>query len=116
MSIPLEDNVSDILGKAQRGLGISDGQLAARSGVTVEKIHQIRTGDFDDDAVSRAAPILKLNAAALRKLATGEWLPERVEEIARMLSGAAITEEARAAARRLLLEAASPPKKLRKRA
>ncbi|HEY1637600.1 MAG TPA: DNA repair protein RecN [Rhizomicrobium sp.] len=41
---------------------------------------------------------------------------ERVEEIARMLSGAAITEEARAAARRLLLEAAPPPKKLRKRA
>jgi DNA repair protein RecN (Recombination protein N) len=41
---------------------------------------------------------------------------ERVEEIARMLSGAAITEEARAAARRLLMEAAPQPKKLRKRA
>jgi DNA repair protein RecN (Recombination protein N) len=40
----------------------------------------------------------------------------RVEEIARMLSGAAITEEARAAARRLLIEAQTPPKKLRKRA
>ncbi len=33
---------------------------------------------------------------------------ERVEEIARMLSGAAVTEEARAAARRLLAEAQSP--------
>ena len=32
---------------------------------------------------------------------------ERVEEIARMLSGAAVTEEARAAARRLLIEAQS---------
>jgi DNA repair protein RecN (Recombination protein N) len=41
---------------------------------------------------------------------------ERVEEIARMLSGAAITEEARAAARRLLVEAQTPPRKLRKRA
>jgi DNA repair protein RecN (Recombination protein N) len=41
---------------------------------------------------------------------------DRVEEIARMLSGAAITEEARAAARRLLIEAQTPPKKLRKRA
>jgi DNA repair protein RecN (Recombination protein N) len=41
---------------------------------------------------------------------------DRVEEIARMLSGAAITEEARAAARRLLVEARTPPKKLRKRA
>jgi DNA repair protein RecN (Recombination protein N) len=40
----------------------------------------------------------------------------RLEEIARMLSGAAVTEEARAAARRLLSEATAPAKKLRKRA
>jgi len=40
---------------------------------------------------------------------------ERAEEIARMLSGAAVTEEARAAARRLLAEAETPLKK-RKRA
>jgi DNA repair protein RecN (Recombination protein N) len=40
---------------------------------------------------------------------------DRAEEIARMLSGAAITEEARAAARRLLAEAEAP-KKIRKRA
>jgi DNA repair protein RecN (Recombination protein N) len=41
---------------------------------------------------------------------------ERVEEIARMLSGAAVTEEARGAARRLLAEAETPSKKIRKRA
>jgi len=40
----------------------------------------------------------------------------RLEEVARMLSGAAVTEEARAAARRLLAEAQTPPKKVRKRA
>ncbi|SRR5579862_27955 len=40
----------------------------------------------------------------------------RVEEVARMLSGAVVTEEARAAARRLLDEAAAVPKKARKRA
>ncbi|MBV9993173.1 MAG: DNA repair protein RecN [Alphaproteobacteria bacterium] len=39
----------------------------------------------------------------------------RMEEVARMLSGAAVTEEARAAARRLIDEAA-PQKKARKRA
>lgn len=39
---------------------------------------------------------------------------ERLEEVARMLSGAAVTEEARAAARRLIAEAA--PKKTRKKA
>ncbi|HEX3755978.1 MAG TPA: DNA repair protein RecN [Rhizomicrobium sp.] len=40
----------------------------------------------------------------------------RLEEIARMLSGAIVTEEARAAARRLVAEARVPPKKQRKRA
>jgi DNA repair protein RecN (Recombination protein N) len=41
---------------------------------------------------------------------------ERIEEIARMLSGAAVTEEARAAARRLVAEAADTPPKKRARA
>jgi len=41
----------------------------------------------------------------------------RVEEVARMLSGAVVTEEARAAARRLIAEAQTPlPKRARKRA
>ncbi|MBN9532828.1 MAG: DNA repair protein RecN [Alphaproteobacteria bacterium] len=40
---------------------------------------------------------------------------ERLEELARMLSGAAITEEARAAARRLLTEAHAPKKAKRNR-
>jgi len=41
---------------------------------------------------------------------------ERLEEIARMLSGASVTNEARAAAKRLMAEAAQPLKKARKRA
>lgn len=81
MSIPLEDNVSDIIGKAQRGLGISESQLAERSAVGVEKIRQLREGRFDDDTVDRAAPVLKLDPAALRKLAAGEWIPEAIGEI-----------------------------------
>jgi DNA repair protein RecN (Recombination protein N) len=40
---------------------------------------------------------------------------QRLEEIARMLSGANVTAEARAAAKRLMAEA-SAPKKTRKRA
>jgi DNA repair protein RecN (Recombination protein N) len=40
----------------------------------------------------------------------------RLEEIARMLSGATVTDEARAAAKRLVAEAALPQKKARKRA
>ena len=41
---------------------------------------------------------------------------QRLEEIARMLSGANVTAEARAAARRLMAEASGPAKKQRKRA
>jgi len=41
---------------------------------------------------------------------------ERLEEVARMLSGAKVTDEARAAAKRLMAEAAVAPKKTRKRA
>jgi glyoxylase-like metal-dependent hydrolase (beta-lactamase superfamily II) len=82
MSIPLEDNASDILGKAQRGLGLADSQLAERSGLDTEKIRGLRDGDFSDDAVERVAPVLKLDAPALRKLAAGKWNPESVEEIA----------------------------------
>jgi len=81
MAIPLEDNPSDIIGKAQRGLGISDSQLAEKSGVSAEKIRKLREGDFAGDVVERAAPVLNLNAAALRKLAAGEWTPGPVEKI-----------------------------------
>lgn len=81
MSIPLEDNISDIIGKAQRGLGISDSQLAEKSGVSVEKICSVRDGDSDGAAVERIAPVLKLDAAALRKLAGGKWQTEAVGEI-----------------------------------
>jgi glyoxylase-like metal-dependent hydrolase (beta-lactamase superfamily II) len=81
MFIPLEDNVSDIIGKAQRGQGFSDSQLAEKSGVSAEKIRKLREGEFDDEAVERVAPILQLNAAALRKLAGGSWNPEAIGEL-----------------------------------
>lgn len=78
MAIPLEDNVSDIIGKAQRGLGISDSQLAERSGVSLEQIRSLRSGNLEGAAIERVAPVLKLSAPALRKLAAGEWKPESV--------------------------------------
>jgi glyoxylase-like metal-dependent hydrolase (beta-lactamase superfamily II) len=48
--------------------------------VAVEKIRRLRDGEIDPDAVERAAPFLKLDAAALRKLAAGEWKPESIDE------------------------------------
>jgi hydroxyacylglutathione hydrolase len=81
MSIPLEDNVSDVIGKAQRGLAVSDSQLAERAGVSAEKIRKLREGSLNDDTVERAAPFLKLDPGALRKLGSGEWDPEAISEI-----------------------------------
>jgi ribosome-binding protein aMBF1 (putative translation factor) len=43
--IPLEDNAADIIGKAQRGLGISDSELAKKAGVNAQTIRKLRDGD-----------------------------------------------------------------------
>ena len=78
--IPLEDNVGDIIGKAQRGLGISDSQLAERARVGSETIRRMRDGDFDEPALLSIAPILDLSGSALCELAGGEWHPKKIEE------------------------------------
>src|SRR5438093_842255 len=77
--IPLEDNVGDIIGKAQRGLGISDSELAERAHVSSETIRKLREGHFDEPAVLGVAPILDLNGRALCELAKGEWHPEKIK-------------------------------------
>src|SRR6266513_813703 len=77
--IPLEDNVGDIIGKAQRGLGIADSKLAEKAHVAPETIRKLREGDVDEAALLSVAPILGLNAQALCELAKGEWHPEKIE-------------------------------------
>ena len=78
--IPLEDNVGDIIGKAQRGLGISDSKLAEKAGVSSETIRKLREGEVDAAALLNVAPILGLNGQALCELAKGKWHPEKIEE------------------------------------
>src|SRR5205807_2674503 len=71
--IPLEDNVGDIIGKAQRGLGISDSELAEKARVGSETIRQMRDGNFDEPALLSIAPVLGLSGSALCELARGKW-------------------------------------------
>jgi glyoxylase-like metal-dependent hydrolase (beta-lactamase superfamily II) len=78
--IPLEDNVGDIIGKAQRGLGISDSKLAEKAGISSETIRKLREGDVDEAALLSVAPILGLNGQAICELAKGEWHPKKFEE------------------------------------
>ena len=78
--ISLEDNVGDIIGKAQRGLGISDSELEKKAGVDLQTIRKLREGDVDEQALQRVAPVLGLSAGPLCELAKGEWRPERIDE------------------------------------
>jgi hydroxyacylglutathione hydrolase len=78
--IPLEDNVGDIIGKAQRGLRISDTELAEKARVSSQKIRALRGDEFDELALLRIAGVLGLAARPLYKLARGEWRPQKIDE------------------------------------
>ena len=79
--IALEDTAADIIGKAQRGLHISDSQLAGRSRLQVDQIRRARDGELDEETIRALAPVLHLNADALLKLHGGKWIPDQVERI-----------------------------------
>jgi hydroxyacylglutathione hydrolase len=78
--IPLEDNMGDIIGKAQRGLRISDTELAERARVSSQKIRALRAGEFDELAVLGIAGVLGLAPRPLCELAKGEWRPPKIDE------------------------------------
>lgn len=79
--IPLEDNAGDIIGKAQRGLGISDSKLADKAGVNAQVIRKLRDGDVDESALVSVAPVLGLDGRALCGIAQGEWRPNKIESL-----------------------------------
>jgi hydroxyacylglutathione hydrolase len=79
--IPLEDNAADIIGKAQRGLGISDSELAEKAGISTQEIRKLRDGDFDESALLKVAPILGLDGRALVQIAKSEWYPKKFDEV-----------------------------------
>lgn len=83
--IPLEDNVSDIVGKAQRGLGIADSELAERARVKSDELRRVRRGHYDEMVLFRIAPVLELAPRALLDLAQHNWTPQ-----ARTLDGLAM--------------------------
>ena len=74
--IPLEDNFADIIGKAQRGLRISDAELAEKARVNSQTLRKLHEGEYDELALLRIAPALGLAARALSDLATGSWQPQ----------------------------------------
>ena len=79
--IPLEDTFADIIGKAQRGLRLSDTEVAEKARVSSQKIRQLRDGSFDELAIARIAPVLGLAARQLCDLAQGQWQPKALDRI-----------------------------------
>lgn len=78
MTIPIEDNFEDILGKAQRGLELADSELAERANVTASELKSALAGRFDETVVRKLAPVLNLNPEALVASGRKEWFPEPI--------------------------------------
>jgi len=74
--ISLEDNFTDILGKAQGGLGLGDAELARRAGVTVKEIAAAKDGHVDEAVLRKLAAALNLGANALVASAKQAWYPK----------------------------------------
>lgn len=73
--IPLEDFFNDIIGKAMRGLKLTDAQVATSAGVEASAVEALREGKWDAVIARKIAPVLGLGADAL--VASGEksWAP-----------------------------------------
>src|SRR6266481_2293256 len=74
--IPLEDNFTDVLGKAQRGLNLSGSALADRAGISLAQLNAVRGGAVDEAVLRRLAAVLGLGAEALRASAREAWRPQ----------------------------------------
>jgi hypothetical protein len=75
--IPLEDNFDDVLNKAQRGLNISDADLAQWAEVSVEDLAAVKSGKPIDAVIRRVARHLRLAPDALEALAHKLWYPQQ---------------------------------------
>ena len=76
MANPLEDNVGDIIGKAQRGLGLDDTELARqleKSSYELSVLKEVQNAPPHDVAALAAA--LELDGRSLLELAQGRYTP-----------------------------------------
>jgi glyoxylase-like metal-dependent hydrolase (beta-lactamase superfamily II) len=73
--IPLEDNFTDILDKAQRGLQLNDTRLASRARVSVAQLTAAKSGHTDDAVIRNLATALNLGPNRLVASARQKWHP-----------------------------------------
>jgi len=76
MSIPLEDAVTDIIGKAKRGLGLSDTELADQIGIEISELEAVKlVHGVAFEEVDKLAKALELGPRSLVALAEGKYTP-----------------------------------------
>ena len=75
--IPLEDNFTDVIGKAQRGYGVSDDALITKAGISAADLAALKSGDVLEPALRAVARALHLGGDALVVLALHGWYPEQ---------------------------------------
>ncbi len=77
--IPLEDLFNDVLGKAQRGLGLDDNALAAAAGVDIATLRAAKDGLADEATLLKLAGPLRLHGPSLVVMAQNGWFPRPIE-------------------------------------
>jgi hydroxyacylglutathione hydrolase len=82
MKIPLEDLFEDIVGKAQRGLQMSDQELGHRAHLGLDELRALKKGSGAQSAVPGLAEALGLGPKALSASHSKTWYPTDVPAIA----------------------------------
>jgi hydroxyacylglutathione hydrolase len=80
MRIPLEDQLPDVIGKARRGLRLTEAQLCQQAGISFEQLEGLQGGEIDGPTIGKVAAVLDLDARALTELGAGKWQPGEVAE------------------------------------
>jgi hydroxyacylglutathione hydrolase len=77
MAIPLEDLATDVVGKAQRGLGLSDNDLAEKLGIPPDELEAVKeVKGVSVVLVETLARVLELGPRSLIALAEGRYFPQ----------------------------------------
>ncbi|HEY0790637.1 MAG TPA: MBL fold metallo-hydrolase [Chthoniobacterales bacterium] len=75
MTIPLEDLFEDIVGKAQRGLGLDDEALAEQAEISKAALQALKAGRGVAGQVPAVARVLQLDPVALQETYARAWKP-----------------------------------------
>lgn len=78
----MEDNFADVVAKSQRGLQLSDAELASRAGISRGELAEVKEENYDAAVLRKLAPVLQLNAEALAALPDYRPAPVEVRGLA----------------------------------